>query len=91
MKAINSLNHGIVEICCMEGHTALLEHFVKLDHHEVPVWKNILKLIGSSSEEEAAASASCLAVLTTPGKTSISYSLNILNKGRLFKVVFLKQ
>lgn len=51
----------------MEGHTELLEHFVKLDHPDVLVWKNMLKLIGSVSEDESAAAANCLAVLTTPG------------------------
>ena len=52
----------------MEGHTELLEQFVVFDLPEVPVWKNMLKLIGSSSIEESAAAGHCLGVLTKPGK-----------------------
>ena len=66
-RATNTLNQGVAEICCLEGHTELLEHFVKQDYEEVPVWKNILKFISSSSEEEAAAAGHCLSVLTKPG------------------------
>jgi len=66
--AKNTLNHGIVEICCMEGHTELLEHFIKLAHEDVPVWTHMLKLVTSTSEEEAAAAGNCLAILTKPGR-----------------------
>lgn len=51
----------------MEGHTELLEHFVQLNHADVPVWKLMLKLISSTSEEESACAAHCLGVLTKPG------------------------
>lgn len=66
-QAVNTLNQGIVEICCLEGHTELLEHFVKQDYEDVPVWKQILKFISSPSEEEATAGGHCLSELTKPG------------------------
>lgn len=67
-KAINTLNQGVVEICCLEGHTELLEHFVIQDYEDVPVWKNVLKFIASTSVEESAAAGHCLSVLTKRGK-----------------------
>lgn len=69
MKAINSQNHGVVEICCMEGHTDLLDFLVKEDHKDLPVWQKILKFCSSSEADEAEAAAKSLSELTKAGKS----------------------
>jgi len=51
LKVLNGYNHGIVEICCIEGHTELLQYLVKIDNPDIPVWKNILRFCSSTDEE----------------------------------------
>lgn len=68
MLAKNSANHGVVEICCLECHTELLEYLIKQNHKDMSVWKSILKFCSSSDEDEAESAGRCLSILSKPGK-----------------------
>ena len=66
VHAINSVNHGAVEICAMKQYINLLEYFIELNNDQLPVWKNLLKFVSSESEEEAEYAGICLRTLTQP-------------------------
>jgi len=64
VSAINNQNHGAVEICANKNFVGLLEHFIKLNNEQLPVWKNLLRFMSSEVEEEAIAAGKCLETLT---------------------------
>ncbi|PVD21085.1 hypothetical protein C0Q70_19251 [Pomacea canaliculata] len=66
VDAINSQNHGAVEICALKHHISLLRYFLSLALDKLPVWKNLLKMLGSDMEEDAVAAGTCLKTLTDP-------------------------
>lgn len=72
LQAINNVNHGLVEICCMEGHTDLLAYLHELGRLELPVWSKILKLACSELEEEAECAGAAAKTLTTPIDGSVN-------------------
>lgn len=60
----NSQNHGAVEICAIKEFISLLRYLISLDIPNLPVWKNLLKMMASDLEEEAEAAGKCLRTLT---------------------------
>lgn len=64
VNAINNQNHGAVEICAMKNYINILEHFIKLNNDQLPVWKNLLRFMSSEVEEEAIAAGNCLETLS---------------------------
>lgn len=64
INAINNQNHGAIEICAMKNYIHLLEHFIKINNEQLPVWKNLLRFMSSEVEEEAIAAGKCLETLT---------------------------
>ena len=60
----NSQNHGAVEICAIKEFITLLRYLISLDLPNLPVWKNLLKMMSSDLEEEAEAAGKCLRTLT---------------------------
>lgn len=64
INAINSQNHGAVEICAMRQYVELLEYFIDLNDDRLPVWKNLLLFLSSESEFEAEPAGNCLCTLT---------------------------
>ena len=82
VSAINSQNHGVVEICALKQYIHLLEYFIDLDHERLPVWKNILKFIGSDIDEESENSGKCLRVLTQRTPEGLNPNLQaVFNNG----------
>ncbi|XP_076470058.1 uncharacterized protein LOC143300343 [Babylonia areolata] len=71
VNVINSQNHGAVEICAIKQFMSLLEFFLAKDLEQLPVWKNLLRMMGSDMEEEVIASGTCLRNLTTPSTEGI--------------------
>ncbi|KAL8590568.1 hypothetical protein ACOMHN_011004 [Nucella lapillus] len=71
INVINSQNHGAVEICAIKQFMSLLELFLAKDLEQLPVWKNLLRMMGSDMEEEVSASALCLRNLTDPSEEGI--------------------
>ncbi len=70
--AINSQNHGVVELCAFKEYIDILEYFIEMDHNKVPVWKNLIKFLGSDVDDEAEAAAKCLRTLTTRDGTEMN-------------------
>ena len=66
--AVNSQNHGVVELCAFKQYIEVLEYFIELNHEKVPVWKNLIKFLSSDVDEEAEAAAKCLRTLTDIGE-----------------------
>jgi len=66
VSAVNTLNHGVVEICCLENHTEVLQYLVSLKRPELPVWKKMLKFCTSELEDEAESAGRALSTLTIP-------------------------
>ena len=66
LEALNTQNHGLVEICCLEGHTDVLEFLESLKRAELQVWKKLLKFCSSDLEEEAECAGKSLCKLTEP-------------------------
>ncbi|XP_046367118.2 ankyrin and armadillo repeat-containing protein-like [Haliotis rufescens] len=64
INVINTQNHGAIELCCMKQFVSLLEYFIKRNDEKLPVWKHLLKMVGSDNEEEAENSGKCLRTLT---------------------------
>ena len=64
VAAINSQNHGVVELCAFKQFIEILQYFIDLDHEKVPVWKRLIKFQASDLDAEAEAAAKCLRVLT---------------------------
>ncbi|XP_059154242.1 ankyrin and armadillo repeat-containing protein-like isoform X2 [Physella acuta] len=64
VEAVNTLNHGIVDIGVMKGHYSLLQNLSLLALPKLPVWKNLFKLLSSTSEEEVEAAGKCLDFMT---------------------------
>ncbi|XP_067933581.1 ankyrin and armadillo repeat-containing protein-like [Watersipora subatra] len=64
LDAINNVNHGLVEICCMEGHTDVLDYLQNLVRPELPVWNNLIKFCASDLEEEAECAGKAARILT---------------------------
>ena len=62
--AINSQNHGVVELCAFKHFIEILQYFIDLDHERVPVWKHLLKFLASDLDQEAEAAARCVRTLT---------------------------
>ncbi|GFN93002.1 ankyrin and armadillo repeat-containing protein [Plakobranchus ocellatus] len=60
----NSQNHGAVEICAIKEFISLLRYLISRDLSNLPVWKNLLKMMSSDLEEEAEAAGKCLRTLT---------------------------
>ncbi|XP_019638364.1 PREDICTED: ankyrin and armadillo repeat-containing protein-like [Branchiostoma belcheri] len=58
-------NHGVVEIAATKNFVETLEFFIKLDNPKLPVWKNLIKFLSSSEDEEAEAAGKVLRILTT--------------------------
>ena len=67
INAINSQNHGAVEICALKQYVDLLEFFIQLNDDNLPVWKNLLRFLSSESEFEAEPAGCCLRTLTQRG------------------------
>lgn len=63
---INNQSHGAVEICATKQYINVLEHFIKLNRDDLPVWKNLINFLASESEEEAQPAGICLRTLTQP-------------------------
>ena len=72
VDAINSQNHGAVEICAIKRFVTMLEFFLSLQLEKLPVWKNLLRMLGSDMEEEVAAAGTCLRNLTDPSSDGIN-------------------
>lgn len=66
LAAVNTLNHGLVEISCLEEHFDMLEYLVELDRAELPVWSKLLKFCSSDMEEESECAGKALSHLTKP-------------------------
>lgn len=64
LTAINTLNHGLVEICCLEKHIEVLRYLISLARPELPVWEKLLKFCTSELEEEAESAGQALYTLT---------------------------
>lgn len=69
---MNNLNHGLVELCCLEQHYDLLEYLTNLNRPELPVWNILLKFYTSDIEEEALCAGQSLSVLTSPIEGSVN-------------------
>ena len=67
INAINSQNHGAVELCALKQYVDLLEFFIQLNDDNLPVWKHLLKFLSSESEFEAEPAGCCLRTLTQRG------------------------
>ena len=72
VDAINSQNHGAVEICAIKQFVSMLELFLSLRLEKLPVWKNLLRMLGSDMEEEVAAAGTCLRNLTDPSSEGVN-------------------
>ncbi|XP_071174964.1 ankyrin and armadillo repeat-containing protein-like [Mytilus edulis] len=68
VDTINAHNHGAVELCALKQYIEMLEFLIKLDHTQIPVWKNIIRFLSSESEEEAESAGKCLEILTLGSK-----------------------
>ncbi len=68
LSAINTQNHGVVELCAFKQFLPILEYFVELGREELPVWKNLIRFLASDLDEEAEAAARCLQSLTSGGE-----------------------
>lgn len=66
IHAVDSQNHGAIELCAFKKHIDMLRYFIKLNHERLPVWKILIKFMTSDTDEEAEAGAKCLNILTTP-------------------------
>lgn len=64
IDAINSQNHGAVEMCALKSYIDLLNYFIEKDFEKIPVWKNLLRFVTSESDEEAEAAGKSLRTLT---------------------------
>ncbi|RUS75422.1 hypothetical protein EGW08_016801 [Elysia chlorotica] len=60
----NSQNHGAVEICAIKEYISLLRYLISQNLSNLPVWKNLLKMMSSDLEEEAESAGKCLRTLT---------------------------
>ncbi|KAK7114038.1 hypothetical protein V1264_000165 [Littorina saxatilis] len=69
---MNSQNHGAVEICAIKQYVTMLEYFLSLELEALPVWKNLLKMLGSDMEEEVSSAGTCLRNLTDPSSEGIN-------------------
>lgn len=70
VDVINAHNHGAVELCALKQYIEMLEYLIKINHAQIPVWKNLIKFLSSESEEEAESAGKCLETLTLPSSES---------------------
>lgn len=64
VTAINTQNHGVVELACLKQFIDILEYYIKSDYSDLPVWKKILTFLSSDMDDEAEAAGKCLRRLT---------------------------
>lgn len=76
IEVINNQNHGAVELCALNESVELLEYFIALSDERLPVWKKLLQLLSSESEEEAEAAGKCLQKLTEPHGKDNEFTIN---------------
>ncbi|XP_076449213.1 ankyrin and armadillo repeat-containing protein-like [Babylonia areolata] len=66
VDVVNTQNHGAVEICAIKQFVSLLRYFLDLQLPKLPVWRHLLRLLGSDLEEEVYSAGTCLRALTDP-------------------------
>ncbi len=54
----------MVELCAFKHYIDILNYFIEEDYDTLPVWKNLIKFLGSDVDEEAEAAGKCLRTLT---------------------------
>ncbi|CAL1540714.1 unnamed protein product [Lymnaea stagnalis] len=64
VNVINTQNLGAVEICALKGYISILRYLESLSLADLPVWKNLLKMLLSDTEEEVVSAGQCLFTLT---------------------------
>lgn len=54
MKAVNSQNHGVVEICVLNEDIGMLHHFMEKESEDFSVWDSLVTFVKVSATNEAA-------------------------------------
>nr|XP_033796329.1 ankyrin and armadillo repeat-containing protein-like isoform X2 [Geotrypetes seraphini] len=53
VAAVNSQNHGVVEICALHGHVDLLQYFIDMKSPKLNVYRKLITWLDSSNEKKA--------------------------------------
>lgn len=75
IDAVDSQKHGAVELCALKKHIDLLKYFMKLNHEDLPVWKNLMKFMTADVDEDAEAAGKTLYILTKPEEEERKFRL----------------
>lgn len=74
VEKLNRLNHGIVELCAFKQYTHILQYLIDKDYPNLPVWGNLVGLLGSDVNSDVLAAAKCLRVMTRKVKDGVNPS-----------------
>lgn len=72
VEALNRLGHGIVELCAFKQYTHILQYLIDKDYPNLPVWWNLVVLLGSDVDSDVLAAAKCLRVMTWKVKDGVN-------------------
>ncbi|XP_068115958.1 ankyrin and armadillo repeat-containing protein-like isoform X2 [Hyperolius riggenbachi] len=62
---VNRQQQGVVDMCVLHGHYHLLQYFIDLHHQNLNVYKKLIALLDSETEEDLIGSTSMISKLTS--------------------------